>query len=382
VSNLDGRRDLSLIRASGSTSRVLNLSLVYERFGETEEFNQKPLFKTKQLNRALLLKHVLRTHERDLFERPLKTATKIIIPYSAKELELGGVSIFVGERRYEKMLKGAVRGEQDHAAFEADIDLLRTLAALPSFDPFLMRERLRTSGIEPARCYFDLAEADVARMRAFVSKEISALIDLAFATGGRDSGDLSSRLAEKLMTDETAKSLDPLRQTLRLSGQEYIEGVFAWKGFLYYKWLLNEFKPQFAAFKPRFAGCRVLRASEADKREMAETRKRILKFMDAANARVEESLLEYSVAFASLAEGQAGAFRAFLLKAPSMFIPIGEAVGVIRHIDSFWRFRFPEAGMPLLDVDEALEMFHEFETTLNGVEFVRRNTADADLVRL
>lgn len=380
---LDGRRDLSLIRASGSTARVLNLALVFERYGETEEYNEKPLFKTKQLNRALLLKHVLRQHERDLFERPVTACTKIILPYSAKELELGGVSILLGERRYDKMLKGAVRGEQDHAAFEADLELLRTLGSLPSFDPFLMRERLRHTGIDPARCYFDLAEADVTRMRAFVSKEISQLIDLAFATGGRDAGDLSSRLAEKLMTDETAKSLDPLRQTLRLSGAEYIEGVFAWKGFLYYKWLLNEFKPQLAEFKPRFAGCRILRASEAEKKEMAQTRKRILDLMNAANARVEESLLEYGAAFASLAEGQAGAFRAFLLKAPSMFIPIGEAVGVVRHIESFWRFRFPDnVGMPMLDGDEAMEMFHEFEMTLSGVEFVRRAGAEQGTVRV
>jgi len=377
VKKLDGRRDLSLIRTSGSTARVLNLALVFERHGETEEYARKPFFKTQQLNRALILKHVLRPHERDLFDRPTKTATKVILPYSAKELELGGVSIFVGERRYEKMLNEAAARDQDAVAFEEDLELLRLLGTLPSFDPFLMRERLRHAGVEPARCYFDLAEADVARMRAFVSREISQLIDLAFATGGRDAGDLSSRLAEKLMTDETAKSLDPLRETLRLSGQEYVEGVFAWKGFLYYKWLLEELKPQLAEFRPRFAGCRILRASEAEKREMAETRKRILDLMQAANARVEEALLEYGTAFASLADGQPGAFRSFLLKAPSMFIPIGEAVGVIRHIDSFWRFRFPDAGMPLLDVDEGVEMFHEFETTLNGVEFVRRSAAQA-----
>lgn len=382
MSSLDGRRDLSLIRASGSTARVLNLALVFERYGETEEYNQKPLFRTQKLNRGLILKHVLRRHERDLFERPVTAATKVILPYSTKELELGGVSILVGERRYEKMLKAAVHGDQDPAAFESDLDLLNTLSALPSFDPFLMRERLRHLGSEPARCYFDLAEADVGRMRAFVSKEIGQLIDLAFAAGGRGTGNLSSRLAEKLMTDETAKSLDPLRETLRLSGQEYIEGVFAWKGFLYYKWLLDEFTPQLADFKARFNGCRILRASETDKREMAEMRARILAHMQAATARVEESLREYTAAFAALAEGQPNAFRAFLLKAPSMFIPIGEAIGVIRHIESFWRFRFPADGVLMLEADEALELFCEFESTLNGVEFVRGKPGAAQTVRV
>ncbi|MBP6690112.1 MAG: hypothetical protein KA153_08975 [Hyphomonadaceae bacterium] len=371
MSKTDGRRDLSLIRASGSTARVLNLAAVFERFGETPEYAAKPLFRSKLLNRALIIKHAVRKAERDLFELPLRSTTKIILPYSTKELELGGVSVLVRERRWEKVLRQAANGDQDPAAFEADIELVRILSALPSFDPFLMRERLRHAGVEPARCYFDLAEADVSRMRAFVSKEIGQLIDLAFATGGRGSGDLSSRLAEKLMTDESAKSLDPLRQTLRLSGEDYVEGVFAWKGFLYYKWLMAEFRPQLATFKPQFEACRVTGVTTEERRELALIRQTILKMMEAATARVEDSLLEYGAAFAALASGDAGAFRNFLLKAPSLFIPIGEAVGVIRHIESFWRFRFPNGGMSLLEADEAMEVFHDFEISLSGVELLR-----------
>lgn len=369
--NSDGRRDLSLIRASGSTTRVLNLALVYERFGETEEFSTKPMFRNKRLNRALILKHVVRQHERDLFTRPVSSATKVILPYAATQLELGGVSFMIGERGFEKIMRETVEGYTNDVDFLADVELLRTLGQLPSFDPFLMRERLRTMGVDPARCYFDLAEADIARMRAFVGSEIGQLVNLAFATGGRDAGDLSHRMAEKLMTDETAMSLDPLRQVLRLTGEEYIEGVFAWKGFLYYKWLMNDFKPQLELFRPRFAGLRIVQSTAEERRELAETRKDILSQMDAALARVNGTLLEYGAAFAALADGQPSAFRAFLLKAPSLFIPMGEAVGVVRHIDSFWRFRFPGESSPLMAADEAIEVLHDFETTLSGVEFAK-----------
>ena len=368
----DGRRDLSLIRASGSTARVLNLALIFERFGHTEEYGAKPLFRNRRLNKALILKHALRAHERDLFIRAATAATKVILPYAANELELGGVSFLVNERRFEKLLREGAGYTSDEDV-EADVALLKALADLPSFDPFLMRERLRSLGSEPARCYFDIAEADVARMRAFVTREIAQLINLAFATGGNDAGDLSSKLAEKLLTDETARSLDPLRQTLRLSGEEYVEGVFAWKGFLYYKWLMAEFRPQLAGFRPSFAGCRVMRATNEERRTMAETRRFILDQMDKAAARVDEALLEYGAAFAALTDGQPGAFRDFLLRAPSLFIPIGEAVGVIRHIDSFWRFRFPDALeiTPSLEADEAAEIFHEFQLTLGAVDFLK-----------
>lgn len=367
----DGRRDLSLIRASGSTARVLNLALAYERFGETEDYKNKPLFRNPRLNRALILKHVVRPHERELFTRPTTTATKVILPYAAQELELGGISFMVNEIRFERLLKDAVGGYNNDTDMLADAELLRVLAALPSFDPFLLRERLRHMGIDPARAYFDIAEADIARMRAFVGKEIAQLVSLAFATGGVDAGGMSQRLADKLMTDETAKTLDPLRQTLRLSGEEYIEGVFAWKGFLYYKWLMDEIRPGLTEFKPRFAGLRISQATSDERQQLAETRRDILTKMGLALARVDETLLEYGVAFAALAEGQPSAFRTFLLKAPSLFIPIGEAVGVIRHIDSFWRFRFPEAATPMMEADEAIEVLHDFETTVEGVEFVK-----------
>ena len=54
-----------------------------------------------------------------------------------------------------------------------------------------------------------------------------------------------------------------------------------------------------------------------------------------------------------------------------MFIPIGEAIGVIKHIHSFWQFRFPDQAMAMMDADEAIEVLHEFSRTLCGIEFAR-----------
>ena len=86
----------------------------------------------------------------------------------------------------------------------------------------------------------------------FVSREISNLICAGFYWWRGIRSEFSSKLADKLMTDETAQSLDPLRATLRLSGEDYIEGVFAWKGFLYYSWVMAEFKPLLKDFRPKF----------------------------------------------------------------------------------------------------------------------------------
>ena len=78
---------------------------------------------------------------------------------------------------------------------------------------------MKTAKVEPHRVVGQAGILDSARMRAFVGKEIAQLVSLAFATGGIDAGGLSQRLADKLMTDETAKTLDPLRETLRLTDE-------------------------------------------------------------------------------------------------------------------------------------------------------------------
>ncbi len=366
------QRNLSLIRESGSTARVLNLGLVYERFGREPEHGEHPMFVNKRLNRALVLKHAVRADERAMFARgaPL-TATKIVLPFASSHLSLGGAGFMVGQSGFDKSMREGVGGYHDAAALEADSELLYLLDSLPSFDPFLMRERVRSWGRTPARCYFDVSEADVQRMRAFVGGEIAQLVELAFANGGAAGRDLSRKLADKLMTDDTAQALDPLRLTLRMSGEDYREGVFAWKGFLYYKWLLADAAPRLEALTPSIAGMRLLRASGEDAQKIAAMRRQIVAHVALAKSRVEEYLLKYDCAFAQLASGDVGSFRQFLLQAPSLFMPIGEAVGVITHVESFWRFRFPGGLRAEMDGAEALEVMQDFEVTLGSLELIR-----------
>jgi len=355
------------VRESASTTRVLDLAFIEQRFGDTEEYLKRPLFKSPQLNSAIIMKHALRLNERRLFNGLRVTATKIVFPFSKTDLRLGGAGVFVGEPDFERTLKGRLEYSQP-GGFDSDIDLLLLLDSLPSFDPFLMRERLRQSGIEPARCYFDVSEADASRMQKFVTSQIAALVELAFAGEMQAPRELSSRLAEKLMTDETAQSLDPLRATLRLSGEEYREGVFAWKGFLYYKWVVGEISPRIADLARSILAARVLNATREDAAAYNQSRQRIVKILGVTMGRIQAALAEYDEAFKALSQGKPTAFRDFLLSAPKMFLVIGEAVGIIKHIDSFWRFRFPAGRTPTMESDEAAEIFHDFELTLGGIE--------------
>lgn len=371
MARVNDRRDLSMIRESGSTSRVLNLAYVAERFGDTPEHAAHPLFKNKRLNTAVIIKHTVRPNERHIFARPKSTATKVILPFATDDLRLGGASFFVGQGGLARLMRDTVGGYHDAQILGSDIELLTLLDALPSFDPFLMRERLRRAGVSPARCYFDVTDADLARMRSFVTTEIAQLVELAFGSSG--SRDLAAKMADKLMTDETAQSLEPLRQTLAMSGEEYREGVFAWKGFLYYKWMVAEFAPRLANLARDILSARVMRATSEERAHINGTRQRIVDHLGRTSAHVQSALDDYNRAYIDLGNGRANAFRDFLLRAPAMFLVIGEAVGTIKHVESFWRFRFPGAAMTVMEPDEAFEVFLEFEATLGGAAALKGN---------
>lgn len=361
------RRDLSLVRESASTTRVLDLAFIQHRFGDTEEYLKAPLFRSAQLNSCIIMKHALRATERQLFNGLRVAATKIVFPFSKNDLRLGGSGVFVGEPEWERTLRGRLE-YPTVGGFEADKEVLALLDTLPSFDPFLMRERLRQADIAPARCYFDVSDADASRMQKFVSGQIAALVELAFAGKAPAPRELSVKLAEKLMTDETAQSLEPLRATLRLSGEEYREGVFAWKGFLYYKWMVGEITPRMADLARSILSARIIGASKEDLASLGTSRQRIIRILGVTMKRIMDALAEYDAAFEALSQGKPTAFRDFLLSAPKMFLVIGECVGIIKHIDSFWRFRFPGGRTPTMEGDEAFEIFHDFDLTLSGIE--------------
>src|SRR5690348_7186153 len=98
-------RSLALIKRSGSTSRILNLHYVHERFSETEEYKTNPFFRSRKLNSAIILKHSLRGAENYLFDAPRPTATKVLVPLDKSELAMGGTNIFVGQRNFETALR-------------------------------------------------------------------------------------------------------------------------------------------------------------------------------------------------------------------------------------------------------------------------------------
>jgi hypothetical protein len=362
-------RSLENLENTASTARVLNLRAVAIKFHNDPDYRARPLFKNASLNKAIIVKHRLRQHEHEDFAGYRHAATKILLPIETGDLRMGARSLFIGQKNFNQLL-AQVFGISIDAA-QSDARTLRILDETPSLDPFLLREQLRLQGVDAAPCYFDISEADMTRMFDFAQTEIQQLVEMSI--GGGD--DLAvqafqphaAKLARKILMNANDPALEPLRLTIQLSPQQYQEGMFCWKAFLYYKWRLLDVLPAVGLVMGQIEASRPRGVMDNDaKAYLVSAKKNIRKAVTLSCRKVTETLAVYDDAYEAMTRrGDPLRFRDFLLRAPNLFNELGERLGAIDHIISFWRFRFPDNNRTLVTPEELTDIFSDFEQSLD-----------------
>ena len=363
LSNRDVR-SLANLGETASTSRVLNLSAVHVNSAHEKDYQLKPFFRDSQMNKAILVKHTLRANERELFGRPRRTATKIILPFDVRDLKLGGRSILINQIGFDQFCR-AYFGDDINA--NSDVQVLRLLDQLPSVDPFLVREHLSRHGYRPGACYLKISPYDIQRMIGFANEEIERLVRTAFS--GSIGNGSAIKLAGKILANELDTELWPLKATLRMSDDEFSDGIFSWRGFLYFKWRHIELQDEMRKVLDGLSTYQPLGACDDGTRDyLKEVRPRLAKRIVSAVAAVGRTLNVYDQAYHALIHGQNPApFRRFLLDGPGLFYELGESIGILSHIASFWSYRMGqqmqtqrltpfEYGDILMDFEDSLSV--------------------------
>ena len=360
-------RSLRGLEKTASTSRVLNLAALSARNAENAEHEKNPFFVASSLNGAVIVRHRLRDQERESFDRIRYTATKLIIPFERSDLGLGGRSLFVSERGWLDAFE-ELRGEAPD--FSRDVAVLEAIDELPSLDPFLLREHMKRRGFDISPSHFEISAPDLAKMQRFVGTEIAKLIELAYRDTDGQEGNIT-RLVEALLSARTDDRLEPLRLTLRLEKENYKEGIFAWKGFLYYKWVLNTLWANLRDVFSELGRVRVIGPIDTETAaELELLKNRLRQKMERQVKSVMNYLGVYDEVFSQLTvNGNALAFRDFLLKSPEMFLSLGDGCGLVSHIATYWRYQFPR-GRPLAaHAMQLMDILQDFELSLGTDTF-------------
>jgi hypothetical protein len=358
-------RSLSFLENSASTARVLNLRKVFSDFNEDPAYQKAPFFQNPVLNRCLIVKHRLRGNERDEFSVIRNVATKLIIPIDATDLKVGAHYVFVGQRNFEKMLLTSI--DKNPKDLQRDFETLNVLDSIPTLDPFLLREQLLRHGIKPASFYFQITEADVSRMLTFAETEIGELVRM--SVGSHGTSEQASILTKKILSNNGAAETEALRLTLQMDHAQYREGIFCWKAFLYYKWQIRELLPKAKKILDEIETLVPKGTPSFDEKvQIADMRRNISRNFSRAVKSVNTTLSIYDNAYFMLTQkSDPLVFKNFLLSAPELFKALGERLGAVEHLLSFWRFRVPVGSRTLMSTEEMIDIFSDFESSLDVV---------------
>ena len=359
----------SLVGLSGaSSSRVLNLGAIAFAQADNPKHRAAPFFDSPILNSSIILKHRLRSDEMDLFMPRRTIATKVIFPFEKTDLRSGGRSLFVGQRVYEHMLQ-EIGNYGDKHDIKRDMEVLRLIDAVPSLDPFLLREHLHSHDIAPDACYFSISNADQQRMFDYAATEVRQLTALALSKKSTSRDASTDKIVAALLSNEVTERLEPLRMTLQLNAEEFVEGIFSWRGFLYYKWSLEQFWPDTIKVLRDIKSIKPMGKTDAEQAGyLGAARNAIILGVKGHSEDVRRLIAVYDNAYSQLVDKQdPKTFRDFLLKAPSLFLEMGEKIGAMSHITSFWQYRFSENASRFIDPEELSMIFQDFTQSF-GVE--------------
>jgi hypothetical protein len=353
VKSVPGVRSLKSITTAAASARVLDLHGMAGEISGELDYAEKPMFQHPILNRTIIVKHNVRSSEEDRLAPRRFNATKVIFPFDPADLNLGGQYLFVEQADFVAVLTRHLDyGELDPAR---DIAVLRVLDRLPTLDPFLIREILAQQHIEVARCYYRFSKADREEMLGFVSREIAALIQLCFGEADGNA-QRARRLSQILLADQDSLELEPLRSTLRMDADEFSEAMFAWKAFLYYRWRSQALTPELRATVRALSNIRQ-RQFERDELSFVMAARRLLeRTIATALQEVNFRLQAYDRAFGSLTNrDNPDSFRHFLIHGSNLFVELGERIGRLDQIVSFWGDRFGHERVAAMAPDDVLE---------------------------
>lgn len=362
-------RNLAHLNRTASSWRVMNLAKVYVAHREDEAWIAQPLFENSKLNRAIILKHTLRADERHLAGGSRNTVTKIILPYDPFDLRLGGHSIYYGQNGFEDLM-------QNHFGIDImeksrDLTVLQVLDTLPSLDPFLVREHLARMGLRPARLYFPIARGDLQSMAAFTADRIEDLVYAALGEKREGTKGGAARLGDKILSDKLDQELLPLKSALGMTDSAFHEGVMCWRGFLYYCWChaelqagTRELLSGLSHYKPNATHDEILRNF------VGKIRPRLARAIVKTLKEISQALEGYDDVYNALAhERNPEPFRQFLQHGSRQFLELGDKVGILNHMVSFWRFRMSKVtqnNSRPLEFIEFADILVDFEASLAG----------------
>ncbi len=305
-----------------------------------QDTDLKFMFNCPELNLAIVTKEVVRNGQ-DYGLRPSQLATKLALPYDLSEkgrvTQSGARAIYVGEPRFARAMQDIFFGDMPKDKVTRDMQIINIFNAIPSLDPFLLRDQLTLEEIEVNAGYLDIDETEWDALCKAIMDDFRYIVQVLF----QEESNVEQRtqvLVNKMWAALDLEALKPLIDALQLDHDEAKTAFFGWKGIIFYThkyersleifseattFIQYEVKPQFP---------RLLRDGTPINWD------RILNGLQQAQDDVASVVGQYRHLIQNFGSPDfAAQFREFLAMASDLFWLLGSNLAIMDHISATYQ---------------------------------------------
>ncbi|MCC6919354.1 MAG: hypothetical protein IT548_09125 [Alphaproteobacteria bacterium] len=335
-----GERQLEQLAARPSNWRIFNVGHHVRHLRDIAPAPSARMFNSRKLDDAIVVKHALRSNERDLFERPPLVATKIVVPLDPHQISLGAFSFFLGERTAPQMMQRllGIAPAPGRTAPGRDEEILRILDRAPSLDTILLKDLLADERFGIPSELFAASLADQPDFGGYVQRELAPLV--ALATGSREPAKVA-RFVDSVFGASLGRQAEDFFSALGVAESGWGEIAFAWKAAFHYERQAADTDRRFQAMAGALRVLQTYGHNEAYPRSLLTAQHRELAAALAnAFARCRRSFAQFNTQrrAAIIASGRMGELTAYLTALPATVRDYALGAALLDHIVSYWAY--------------------------------------------
>jgi hypothetical protein len=202
-------------------------------------------------------------------------------------------------------------------------------------------------------------------MLEFVANQVETLISLCFG-GVAVSGAQAKRLSELILSEGDSEELAPLRLAMRMEPPQFAQAMFCWKAVLYYRWRSRSLGPELKQAKRAIGSVEISRFDYDTAPYVRRALVELESMVGESERRIAEMFRIYDEVFDALTEQRTPEpFRRFLVDGPRLFSRLGERMGRLEQLTSYWQHQFPGRAVRQLSPEAVFDGLRNLVSALN-----------------
>ncbi|MDF1793882.1 MAG: hypothetical protein P1U88_18365 [Thalassobaculaceae bacterium] len=376
--------------ASGA-SRIFNVAEITYKLetaagGEAKDY----LFKHRSLNDSIFIKRPkdvappardgggitssaeilengeLKTITFDMTSRVEKgdIATILYVPFDIEQIAGGGNSLdlSVARGRAESLYElTGFQVNQEGTSVAHDRRLIELIEELPSLDPFLLRDRLETDGIDAPDAFFEISETEFQEIKKYILTKFKPITTRVVDPNSSKASEITEQFIMKLWEGKDLAYLSPITQVFRIDPDQASEIYYSWKGVTYYEFQYKRGQRTLLGFADwlHTKGAVPSHYVKGAVREELEAKVRKVTTAFARHLKNSSEILRiYNQAYEDLfvRGGDAKPFIEFLKDSSSLFWDIAASISAMNHGVAVWRQHTAKSADGKLTADDLTKL--------------------------